>query len=514
MAVSGASSLPAAAENQLNELKDLSGLRIPEQLPALLMEARPGLEESTFLLAPKRAKSQSLLGALSSMRLLSAQRADLDLLPIAAVDHSSLACVVCERQGEEPAPNVGEVVRWHLTDVPPGNQRAPLDTDAQLYLETIATEEATCEAGLQRMIETADKFEESHGERLPRPHECRPVRIASQNVIIGLAAYRHEAKFDGLAVEVWQTCQVPHVATHEGNRALAALTLAEAFRSGGTMEIRFEQHLEQAVPASLRQFARTHGIELGTDDPASIGPAQARELLFAVTPLPDELRARLQQRIDAGLLSAERACYVLLSGIWDPAELDFLLACSPRSGSILRGGVDPLDRAARRAELSLCRSAAMLGMLLRRLAQREEPITPASSDDNPEGGKNERRVEVVEDAARTISWQVLEDSGAVRFEGVAGGRLPWQPVSGALEIGPAQPLIVVARDLPSCAQWDLARELAREHDAVAATLEPHSAPRVKGARPKSVAQLVLPDRVSALDRAIETRLTASRVGRE
>lgn len=497
--------LPEAARAKLDELETVSGLSIPDELAALLVEPATGLEQRAYLLAPKGPPEQSLLQALGSLQLLSAQRVDPDLLPIASVDDGSLACVVCERQGEAPKPDLGQVVRWHFDDVPPDTQRALLDTDAGLYLRTIAAEEAMREVGLQRMVEVADEYEQSHGERIPRAHECRPIRIACQNVIIGLAAYWYEARFDGLAVKAWQTCQAPHVAAHEGNRALAALTLAEAFRSGGTMEIRFDDHLEHAVPASLRQFGRTHGIELAADD-ASITPAQARELLLAVTPLTDELRSSLRRRIDAGSLSAERACYVLLSGVWDPIELDFLLACSARAGSILRGGVDPLDRIARQAELSLCRGAAMLGMLLRRLSQTEDSAAQVVDQDD-------RRVNVVEDATRPITWQVLDDSAAVRIDGAGAGRLPWQPADSAQELEPGQPMIVIPRELPGRSQWDLVRELARDHGAMPATLEPHSAPLPKGHRPKGVARLVLPDRVNAIDRTIESRLTASRVGR-
>ena len=99
---------------------------------------------------------------------------------------------------------------------------------------------------------------------------------------------------------------MPHVATHEANRALAALTLCDAFQNGGTMEIRFDRdarfmqdgkpityhgHPEKAVPASLRRFGRTVGVTLGAEDPRAITPAEARELFLAITPMPAELRS-------------------------------------------------------------------------------------------------------------------------------------------------------------------------------------------------------------------------------
>jgi hypothetical protein len=110
----------------------------------------------------------------------------------------------------------------------------------------------------------------------------RPVRIACQNVIVGLAAIAQDSSFDGLLAVAWQTCEVAHVAANEANRALAALTLCDVFQKGGTMDIRFDrkahvklhgedhffdEHPENGVPTSLRRFGRVVGVELGVDDP-------------------------------------------------------------------------------------------------------------------------------------------------------------------------------------------------------------------------------------------------------
>ena len=80
----------------------------------------------------------------------------------------------------------------------------------------------------------------------------RPVQIACQNVIVGLTALAHDSSIDGLRVPVYLSCEVPHLGTHEANRALSALILCDAFRNGGTMEIRFgSAHREDAVPTGL-----------------------------------------------------------------------------------------------------------------------------------------------------------------------------------------------------------------------------------------------------------------------
>ena len=254
-----------------------------------------------------------------------------NLLPQAAVDERSIACVVCRPQTADE--DFEPVVRRFLSDVARQHQAALLDVDAYQYLESIDYELAARPSGLKRILdEIGPAYAESHlkHEKRPRTFVLRPIRIACQNVIVGLAAVAQEASIDGLAVLAWQTCEVPHVATHEANRALAVITLCDAFQNGGTMEVRFDHpatlnvdgkkvryagHPEGAVPASLRRFARTVGVQLGAEEPASISPREARELFRAITPMPDELRERVDTAVASAGIKPERLYYSLLKPI-------------------------------------------------------------------------------------------------------------------------------------------------------------------------------------------------------
>ena len=315
-------------------------------------------------------------------------------------------------------------------------------------------------------------------------------------MLLGQAGFYYDASFNGLSVGAWQTCEAPHVSAHEGNRALAALTVAEAFRTGGTMEIRFDRHPERAVPARLQQFARTRGITLGAEDRQAIAPAEARELIQVVTPMPDELAARVRAVTDRGEQTAERACYVLLAGVWRAIELDYLLATSPRAASILAGGSGVLDRAARQAESALCRAAMMIGTLHARLA------LPAGEATN---------AEAIEDERLDLSWSVRGATGAVVFYPPWTGRLPWQRrTTVCIEVG--RPLLVLPRAVLCPADVAQAADLAAAEGAVAATLEAPDMLLLSEPR-ANVARLVYPDRLQAMDSQIERRLLASRVGR-
>ena len=314
-----------------------------------------------------------------------------NLVPIMAVDEQSFACVVASDLDGDALPFEGRVVRWHveLADRYRDLQAGLLDTDCYLYAESVLHELSKRDVGLRSILDVIGPAYESayiETRERPRDHVVRPIRMACQNVIVGLAAIAQDSSFDGLSVVAWQTCERPHIATHEANRALAVVTLCDAFQNGGTMEIRFDRpamvqngstrervfHPEQAVPASLRRYGRTVGVQLGESNPAdpyfaAITPAQARDLFSAITPMPDGLRARVAWAQSRLGISPERLCFMLLKPVWRDIELDFLLATSTRVASILTGGAAWERRADRQAEAEVCRSAVMAGMLYRRL---------------------------------------------------------------------------------------------------------------------------------------------------
>jgi len=434
-----------------------------------------------------------------------------ELLPLAFVDEASIACVVLA--DGFAGLTEGEVVRMHLADVSPDKQLRLLDVDPLLYVHSLEEELTARPEGLKRILDyIGPAYEQTYIEHDKRPRDfiVRPVRIACQNVIVALAAIAQDSAFDGLSVVAWQTCEVPHVATHEANRALAALTLADAFQNGGTMEIRFDRkarvviggetvefdgHPEKQVPASLRRFGRTVGVNLGAEDAAAISPAEARALFLAITPMPRDLRARVSDAVQTRGITPERLCFTLLSQIWREIELDFMLACSERAGSILSGGADWRERSTRQAEMSVARAAIMAGMLYRRLNGRDA----AGSADG---------VRVVEDVSVGVKWQVHEDLGAVEFSGLGTTmEIPW---TRGFASPPDGTLLVFFRTHVSPETAKRVYDLQAGGSAVAVAV-PQDA-EVPHDR-LTVPLLRCPDRIADLDKVAEARLLTSRISR-
>lgn len=418
-------------------------------------------------------------------------------VPIMPVDELSIACI------ERVEGNVSNIPvrRWHLGTIDERFQDALLDTDLAMYVGSVRRELEDRRWGVAVIDRMARKYKAEYVSKSVRPrgNVLRPVQLACQNVVIGLAAIRHDPTFDGLRVPVYLTCEVPHVATHEANRAMAALILCDAFQNGGTMEIRFGDHRAPShIPPGLARFSRTVDVPLGSDDPKCITPAEARKLFTAVTLMPDDLRLRLDGLIDRGVISPERACYVLMAGVWTAIEFDYVLATSARIDSITRGGA-PFDRrGARQAELETCRAAAMLGTLHRYLAN-----TDSAGADG---------VRVFEDQSANVSWNVNDDHGAVGIVSERPFTVPWQSIEHQSAADTrVERMICVPRGLPTTIDFALTHSLKeRFPDTAIALLVPADMATLV---PSSIPTMLCPERLGELDTGIERRLATLRVGR-
>jgi hypothetical protein len=458
---------------------------------------------------------------------------DQNLVPILALDEKSFACVVLSNSAGPNLRGENAVVRWHLDVRNEALQGAVLDTDVLRYAESVAEELEAREAGMERVLrEIGPAYELQYldANKRPRDFVLRPVRLACQNVIVALAAFAHDSAIDGMSVVAWQTCEVPHVATHEANRALSALMLCDAFASGGTMEIRFDRTIKLSahgisartgdavdieatyighpehgrVPASLRRFGRTALVELGAEDQHAISPSEARELFLAVTPMPDDLSNRVRTAWRSGVATPERLCYTLLAQIWREVELDYMLACSPRTGSIISGGADWDSRGARQAESQIARTALMVGMFYRRL------------DTLDGAGAIGTDARAIEDNRVGVTWEVSPEFGAITFHGLRAEPVPWQAPT-EVEVGQIlcdESLTVLPRLLADEQTLRTASSIWSDSGVQVAVVIPRdSAGDGESAAARGVLLLRCPDRLGELDQVIESKLLSARIAR-
>lgn len=429
-----------------------------------------------------------------------------NLLPIMPVCDGSFACVVCDHDISDGSFHKGqahEVVRWHLGVVDDGKQGELLDLDAISYIRSMSKELSIRKAERKSVEKTATNYYNNFvvKGRRPRVDVRRPVQLACQNVIIGLASLHYDAVFDGLRVEAYATCEVAHLATGEADRAMAALLLCDAFQSGGTMEIRFGRaNRERPIPPALHRFARVRGIQIGAKDPRAISPAEARELFISVSPMTEELRLRAFEAFDTGVITPERLCYCLMSGLWSDIELSYLLATTPRAPRILEGGSDPEDRMARCAESESCRAAAMVGMLKNRL----ENGAPKANQSPI--------VEVLEDWRLDSNWVVLSEVGAVAFAQLEGNEVPWlRKGTGARLKDGKEALVVLPRGMPFLTDAAVVARLQEDQPEAAVFLLVPSDADMSGF--PGVPFLRCPQTLDVIDQSVRGKLDTLRISR-
>lgn len=487
------------------------GLAVPDGLPALLASTL-GRDLSGLIYWPggdaRNANSLAAAGRLLDQAFWPPPE---NLLPLLPVDDRSIACAVCifeEEQEDDderataPIESVATpVVRWHLDAIDEEFQGTFLDADAINYLKSVHEELGGRSVGLKHVAERSRRYYADYvvtGEQ-PRKFVPRPIQLACQNVIVGFAILQQDATFDGLRVHEYLTCEAPHLATHEGDRAMAALILCDAFQCGGTMELRFGAPGHDArVPPALMRYGRVAGIALGEEDARAVTPSEARALFLAVTPFTDDLRLRVMDLFDRGLVSPERICFTLMSSIWSAIELDYILATSPRGVGILEGGTPFRERRARLAEAETCRSAVMTGMLHRRLSGRDG----ASS--------TMEQVSVFEDNSARISWTILDRFGMVAFAGVSSP-VPWRSHRHpAAALGNDGMLIAAPRAMPTPSDYEQIRACAAEFPECGVFLVTSAG--MADLVPPDIAVLICPDRLAELDIDIERRLMRSRTG--
>ena len=383
-------------------------------------------------------------------------------------------------------------------------------------------------AQLERRVRESGReyqYDHTEGGTLPRNHQWRPYRFCVQDAVLGLTVVRHSRRLNCLLVDVFLAADIPEYEPGSGAIALAAFLLSEAYRCGGTMEVRFTEYVEdQRVPAALRDLAQELDVRLEHTDDGLLTPMEARRLYMALTGFSPPLRAHIEALEQAGWLSSAQACYAVHHGVWTTSELEAILLSSRRPGSLLSGDVLPEQRHLYLHDLLQGRAALLGGYLDRKLAQREHEVEP---DRVVELEDDERPVAIEFDADAYIkTYHCDQESMPV----------PWiaDPEVPEITLDPGQPLTVLIRarddaDMRAHLGQDLeaAVELSKKRWAEAnagpvCILLPRDFQKLpddqrafflRQAREKQVIVLECPEFVWVLDSEVERRLRNVRIMR-
>lgn len=301
----------------------------------------------------------------------------------------------------------------------------------------------------------------------------------------------------------------------------SAFLLSEAYKCGGTMEIRFTENVEDGtVPKALQTFAQDLGVELRHISEGRITALEARQLYVAITDFSDTLRDQIDQLSQQGKLSQERACYVVNHGIWTRSEVESIVFGSLRPSGIFSGDTPPEQRHLYMQEIFHTRAAILGGLLDRRLARRERIEGTVAID--------------LEDDVRRLDIEFDPNFYTKIYHCEEELPIPWvEPQDQkSLTITPGHRLITLVRardasDLALYFQQDIstAREIAAitqeqpvpDSVFILTPRDFHDLPSeqqnhfISTARNSGVGIIVCPETVAALDADAAKRLASSRI---
>jgi len=444
------------------------------------------------------------------------------LVPIRLAGPGALHCLDCTHLSTDGAE--APVILFNLNNGT--SQPAPISLGFTAYLQAYVHEWYHREVGLRLMDTHARRFDSEYlrAGKLARNHIWRPYRFCVQDVVLGLVVVRHSLADNCLEVDVCLTSDVPEYEPGSGARMTATFLLSEAYKCGGSMEIRFSRNVEGGtVPATLGRLAQGFGVELRHRSDGRIVPSEARQLFLALTGFAPDLHAKIMALRTAGKLSPERVCYSVHHGIWMRSEVESLVFGSLWPETIFAGEVVPEQRLLYHQAILHTRSAILGGLLDRTLAKRHRLAGDVALD--------------LEDDTRRVAIGFDAEYYAKIYRCDEDLPVPWLDDSaGAQEaVQAGQPLHVLlrARD-PAAIVPHFAQDLAVATQMSAAARSPGAPARAglvvprdfedlpagemtrlrTSARARGIDLLVCPETVATLDSEASRRLSSSRIIRQ
>ncbi len=191
----------------------------------------------------------------------------------------------------------------------------------------------------------------------------------------------HRKDEGDIHVEVFLTSEVYEEGTRQGGyydelagATAATLTiLSEAYRVGIPLRVQFSKTVEGGhVPLDIVRLAVRHGVQLAFTLQGRIEADEGRALYLALTGFPLRLLPAIELLARQGLMSPERAAFIVHHGVWSLPEVEGIILSSSYPDLVLSGEVMPEQRHLYQHVLTHARLALMGGLLDRSLMSRDD----------------------------------------------------------------------------------------------------------------------------------------------
>jgi hypothetical protein len=455
----------------------------------------------------------------------------MELVPLEIRENNKFVCLVCDLEKRK---KFAPVVLLDLEEPRPLEELKQLAPCFRDYLfdrlsslknnlseETDSASDKTWMVFEKHVLDYQEKFNYDHakGGKLPRNTDWRPYRYCIQDVVFGVTVVRHYQEGNCLDVDVFLTADVPEYGPLAGARALTAFLLSEAYKCGGTMELRFTKNVEGGqIPHELQALALQYGIQFKQSAHGRIEALEAKALYAAMTGFSEKLQNHILSLEKVGKIRMARACYVVHHGVWSRDQMEMIVLGSENPESILSGQSRPEQRHLYYHDLLHARAALLAGMFERIMIQRER-----QSDDgvNFDMEDDSRKVEIDFDGETYLkSYRCDEPIELVWMHGAELERSVPENVLFQVLIrarGPADLLMHMSLDIKTAIKVKSERNLPTfilvPRDFV--DLSKEWILNICGkATQAGIGILVCPEAVSSLDVEGSQRLAASRVLRQ
>lgn len=351
----------AVPSDEIATVAALVGGEVPPFVQAWLMRGRPAhLFGLPLLGLPLGPAPDNIWGA---TLLLQATRPDLpaEFLAIRLLDGRAL-CV--PSQGGNDASMVEIELRG---DAPP---RA-LDQSFAHYLKSGASDVRRTEEIFDHVETILTRrgytYDHARGGKLPRAHQPRIVRSCVHDMVVGIAELRQDEASNLTAIGLFECTDHPLYQPGHGVRSLTSLVLADAYKSGGSMALRFERVgglRGKVLPTEVTALAGALGVELSAADRGRISHDEGVEFFAAISGLSAQAIRRVKDVGKQQRLSIEALSFLILSNCWTAAETEWILHNAPRPAAVLFGEDGP-ENWLLKTEASAFGRAAILATMLR-----------------------------------------------------------------------------------------------------------------------------------------------------
>lgn len=152
---------------------------------------------------------------------------------------------------------------------------------------------------------------------LPNRDDWSTFRCASKDIIIGSVTHRYNRQTRRLDIRAYFVGEHPIFKNLEPTRILLIILLSQAYQSGGSLALFFEQGL----PLDVRLFIENRLGKIISGHEKELDETLARDLYLALSDFPLDLQSKISKEVDLALV-----CFNTFRGNWTSGQIKSLVA--------------------------------------------------------------------------------------------------------------------------------------------------------------------------------------------